>query len=291
MSNNLTDYQYYENAGTSPRDENWGNYQYVLLKDIINKFYLMYVGDDKVISDCKRYEVIFHAKRGLQELNYDVAKEVKALELDLPDNLTMILPKDYINYVRISWVDDDGNLRPMVTNNQSTIATAYLQDNNYNVMFDQNGDALEGTSMTEINSANPKSNNLYDSGSLYQYGSRFGIDGKIANQNGKFIIDKNLGVIRFSSDVKTKTIVIEYVSDGLSDLAEDEIKVNKLCEKFLYQYIKYEILSNKYGVQEYIVQRAKTEFRAIRNNTKIRMMNIRYDEILQSLRGQTNWIK
>lgn len=291
MANFLTDYQYYENNGATPQDKNWGGYQYILLKDIINKFYLMYVGDDKVISDCKRYEVIFHAKRGLQELNYDVAKEVKALELDLPDDLTMPLPKDYVNYVRISWVDEDGNLRPMVTNNQSTIATAYLQANDYKILFDANGDALEGTSLIQTNSANPKSNDLYDSGSLYQYGSRFGIDGKIANQNGKFIIDKNLGVIRFSSDVKSKTIVIEYVSDGLSDLAEDEIKVNKLCEKFLYQYIKYEILTNKYNVQEYIVQRAKTEYRAIRNNTKIRMMNIRYDEILQSLRGQTNWIK
>jgi hypothetical protein len=251
----------------------------------------MFVGDDKVISDCKRYEVIFHAKRGLQELNYDVAREVKALELDMPDDLTMVLPKDYVNYVRISWVDEDGNLRPMVINNQTTIATAYLQDNRYNILFDQNGDALEGTSLTEINSRNPRSNNLNDSGSLYQYGSRFGMDGKTANQNGKYVIDKNSGVIRFSSDVVGRTIVMEYISDGLSDLAEDEIKVNKLCEKFLYQYIKYEILSNKFGIQEYIVQRAKTEFRAIRNNTKIRMMNIRYDEILQSLRGQTNWVK
>jgi hypothetical protein len=287
----MTDFEYYENSGVNPKDENWGNYQYVLLKDIINNFYMMYVGDDKIINDCKRYEVIFHAKRGLQELNYDVAKEVKAIELELPTNLQLPVPRDYVNYVRISWVDEDGNFRPIIKNNNSGIVKSYLQDNNYNILFDNNGQALEGTSTTELKSKNPKSNNLNDDGSSYLYGSRFGLDGKTANQNGTFVINKNLGVMRFSSDLAGKTIVIEYLSDGLSDLSEDEIKVNKLAEKFLYQFIKHEILTNKFGVQEYIVQRAKVEYRAIRNNTKIRMSNIRYDEILQSIRGGSNWIK
>lgn len=285
----ITDFEYYENSNINPSNENWGGYQYTQLKDIINNFYMMYVGDDKIINDCKRYEVVFHAKRGLQELNYDVAKEVKALELELPTNLQLPVPKDFINYVRVSWVDDNGNFRPIIKNNQSGIVSAYLQDNNYNILFDNNGDALEGTSTTELNSASPKTTNQDSSDFLY--GARFGMDGKTANQNGTFVLNKNLGVMRFSSDLMGKTIVVEYLSDGLSDLSEDEIKVNKLAEKFLYQFIKYEILTNKFGVQEYIVQRARNEYRAIRNNTKIRMSNIRYDEILQSMRGSSNWIK
>jgi hypothetical protein len=285
----ITDFEYYENSNVNPSDENWGGYQYTQLKDIINNFYMMYVGDDKIINDCKRYEVIFHAKRGLQELNYDVAKEVKALELELPTNLQLPVPKDFINYVRVSWVDNNGNFRPIIKNNQSGIVSAYLQDNNYNILFDNNEDALQGTSTTEINSANPKTTK--EDSNDFLYGARFGIDGKTANQNGTFVLNKNLGVMRFSSDLAGKTIVVEYLSDGLSDLSEDEIKVNKLAEKFLYQFIKYEILTNKFGVQEYIVQRARNEYRAIRNNTKIRMSNIRYDEILQSMRGASNWIK
>ena len=129
----LTDQQYYED------ENNWGEYQYVLLKEIINNFYIMYVGDDKVINDCKRYEVIFHAKRGLQELNYDAGREVRALELEVAQDLKMPLPKDYINYVRISYVDENGNLRPLIQNNSNAISVAYLQDNNYNVVFDNNG--------------------------------------------------------------------------------------------------------------------------------------------------------
>lgn len=291
----LTDQQYYEN------EENWGQYQYILLKEIINNFYIMYVGDDKIINDCKRYEVIFHAKRGLQELNYDVGKEVKALELELPQDLKLMLPKDYVNYVRISYVDENGNLRPLIKNNGSAISVAYLQDNNYNIMFDNDGDALEGTPLSEtlqqqtpIFNLNAPSNELgypFEAGQGYLYGARFGMDGKTANRNGSFIIEKNKGIIRFSSELQDKTIVIEYISDGLSGLGEDEIKINKLAEKFLYHFIKAEILTNKVGIQEYIVRRAKDEFKAIRNNTKIRLMNLRYDELLQSMRGQTNWIK
>ena len=31
----LSQYEYYENGGNSPRDANWGSYQYVSLKDIV----------------------------------------------------------------------------------------------------------------------------------------------------------------------------------------------------------------------------------------------------------------
>jgi hypothetical protein len=291
----LTDQQYYED------ENNWGEYQYVLLKEIINNFYIMYVGDDKVINDCKRYEVIFHAKRGLQELNYDAGREVRALELEVAQDLKMPLPKDYINYVRISYVDENGNLRPLIQNNSNSISVAYLQDNNYNVMFDNNGDALEGTPLSEtlqgqspLVNANRTSFELgypFEAGQGYLYGARFGMDGKKANRNGSFMIEKDKGFIRFSSELQDKTIVIEYISDGLSDLSESELKVNKLAEKYLYHFIKAEILTNKVGIQEYIVRRAKDEFKAIRNNTKIRLMNLRYDELLQSMRSQTNWIK
>ena len=68
-----TDQQYYQNS------TNWGEDQYVLMADIINNFMLFNVGDDKLINDISRFDVIFHAKRGLQELHYDALKEVNGL--------------------------------------------------------------------------------------------------------------------------------------------------------------------------------------------------------------------
>ena len=76
----LTQYQYYENDGLNPEDANWGSYQYVSLKNIVNNFELMYVGNDKLINNVERYNILFHAKRAIQELNYDSLKEIKILD-------------------------------------------------------------------------------------------------------------------------------------------------------------------------------------------------------------------
>jgi len=97
----LTQYQYYENDGNNPENANWGSYQYVTLKDIVNNFELMYVGNDKLINNVERYNILFHAKRAIQELNYDSLKEIKILELAIDDSLRFILPSDYVNWVRI----------------------------------------------------------------------------------------------------------------------------------------------------------------------------------------------
>ena len=52
-------------------EENYGDYSYTSLKDIVNNFLVAYVGTDKLITRIKRSDVIFHAKRGLQEFSYD----------------------------------------------------------------------------------------------------------------------------------------------------------------------------------------------------------------------------
>ena len=61
--------------------DNYKSYEYVSLKDIVNNFMLAYVGNDKVISRVKRSDVLFHAKRGLQEFSYDTLKSIKSQEL------------------------------------------------------------------------------------------------------------------------------------------------------------------------------------------------------------------
>ena len=282
----LTDQQYYENSS------NWGGYQYVSLADIINNFYLFYVGDNKIINDVDRYDIIFHAKRGLQELHYDALKDIKALELDLPDDLQLELPRDFVSLVRLSWVDGRGRFHPMIVNNDSAIVTAYLQDNNYNILFDNDGYALEGDSVTDINIAESDTDNdTYDALFEYNPGARFGMKTSRANINGTYRIDKKLGVIRFSSDVFGKTIVIEYVTDGLNDLTEAEIKVNKLAEDYLYKHIANQILNHKFGIQEYIVRRVKNEAFAALKNLKIRMMDVHPMDLVQAGRGRDKWIK
>ena len=138
----ITDYQYYENGGNVPTDSNWGSYQYISLEDIVNNFMLMYQGNNELINNINRYQVLFHAKRWIQELNYDAMKEIKILELTVCDQLRFVLPPDYINWVRIS-LEKDGMLYPMTENIQTNWSGAYLQDNDCNILFDIDGNVLK----------------------------------------------------------------------------------------------------------------------------------------------------
>ena len=91
----------------------FGNYQFTSLDDIINQFMVAYVGEDKLISKIKRTDIQFHAMRALQELSFDTFKSVKTQQIDLPPSLVMPLPHDYVNYTKILSVDSAGIKHPL----------------------------------------------------------------------------------------------------------------------------------------------------------------------------------
>ena len=254
---------------------------------------MFYVGDEKLINNVNRFDVIFHAKRAVQELNYDALKNVKALELELPNTLQLTLPKDFVRLVRLSWVDERGRLHPLMVDNNTTIAKSYLQDNDYNILFDAAGAALEGTSFidTKLSEIQNPSQDASSSLSDEFFGGRFGLDTAVSNVNGRYNLDKSLGIIRFSSEVKGKHVVIEYLTDGLEYLTEDEIKINKLTEDYIYKQIAYEVIKHKFNVQEYVVRRIKNEAFASMKNMKIRLMDIHPFDLIQTLKGRNKWIK
>ena len=86
----------------------FGGYQFISLDDIINNFIFAYTGEDNLIPKVKTATIAFHAQRALQELSYDTFKSIKSQEIVVPSSLTMILPQDYVNYVKITWSDGSG---------------------------------------------------------------------------------------------------------------------------------------------------------------------------------------
>jgi hypothetical protein len=304
----ISQYQYYENGGNQPQDANWGSYQYVSLFDIVNNFLLMYSGNHSLVNNEERYKILFHAKRAVQELNYDAFKELKVLELTVNDTLQYILPSDYVNWVRVN-LYKDGYLRPLTENIQVLSSLAYLQDQTGKILFDQNGNALspqfseidlqrlQGTKKSIY--LNPQS--TYD-GQYgwnidgvwyfeYGLGERYGLNTETANFNPTFAIDKRSGVINFNSDMYGQSVILEYICDGMENGDDTKVSVNKLFEKYIYAYIQYEILNSKLGVQEYIVARARKEKSALLRNAKIRMSNIHPGRLLMNLRGMDKWLK
>ena len=299
----ISQYKYYENEGVAPLDSNWGSYQYVSLKDIVNNYMLMYTGNNSLVNNENRYKILFHAKRAIQELNYDAFKEIKVLELDVCDSLRFVLPPDFVNWVRVSMFKD-GVLRPLTENIQTISATSYLQDNDCNILFDHLGNVLKAEySNVDIERIKGTKKSIYlnqnsmfdgyegyccDGNWYFDYtiGARMGLNTETANANPTFNIDRKKGVINFDSNMSGEVCILEYISDGMENGDNSAITVNKLFEEFVYSYITYSLLDAKLGVQEYIVRRAMKKKTALLRNAKIRLSNIHPGRLLMNLRGQ-----
>jgi len=424
---NQTQQQYYDNG-------NYGDYQFISLKDLIDTFIFVYVGEEKIINKAKRSDVVFHAKRAMQEMSFDTFKSVKSQEVTVPSTLSVVLPQDYVNYVKLSWSDSAGimhviyptkytkNPEPILQNEQgeyklqavgtmtdgsttivldkeyknilvgmvvsapnvpigSTVtsvtndssittivisnATTYtgnetltftnvdgslifeeesafiLEDltivsGSNKITANSTSDANQikvgmlvssvdfpvGTTVIDVNgsvittsenaitvsteatflsnkkisqtlsnyrSYTPSDNfNKYDDGTYdLVVGERYGLNPEQAQVNGTFYI--NNGYIYFSSNISGKNVIIDYISDGLG--TDEEMQVHKLAEEAMYRYIAHAILAGKANVPEYIVNRFKKEkFAAIRQ-AKLRLSNIKLEEITQVLRNKSKWIK
>tara|TARA_R100001443_G_scaffold116998_3_gene139469 strand:+ start:1601 stop:2524 length:924 start_codon:yes stop_codon:yes gene_type:complete len=304
----ISQYEYYENNGNAPEDANWGSYQYVSLYDIVNNFMLMYAGNHSLVNNEERYKILFHAKRAIQELNYDAFKEIKILELAVCNSLRYVLPSDYVNWVRIS-VFKNGLLYPLTENIQTNWSNAYLQDNECRILFDQDGNALSpqhsNLDLARITGGKKSiylnQNSIFNGYEGWEYdgywyfgweiGDRFGLNTETANANPTFSINKKAGVINFSSGMAGELCVLEYVSDGMENGDNSEISVNKLFEEYVYAFIEYSILNSKFGVQEYVIARARKRKSALLRNAKIRISNIHPGRLLMNLRGRDKWLK
>ena len=120
-------------------------------------------------------------------------------------------------------------------------------------------------------------------------GRRYGLDPQHSQSNGSYYIDDNTGMIHFGSSISGKTIVLDYLSDSLG--TDSEMKVHKFAEEAMYKCIAYAIMSTRANVQEYIVRRfQKDRFAAVRK-AKLRLSNLKLEELTQILRGKSKQIK
>jgi len=292
-----------EKAYGNTTEDNYGSYGYIKLNDIINNFIVAYIGNGKLIPSCKRTDIIFHAKRAMQEFSYDTLKSINSQELTIPNNLSVIMPQDYVNYVSMSWYDSQGIAHKIYPTKLTTNPyQTPVQDSEGQPTQDANSDNIESTSVVEerwksnfykndqsADIDNALANGLYGNGVGYGYGGVYGLDPQYANANGWFTINDREGKFSFSSNLVDKLIVLEYISDGLSSSLDTRIP--KMIEEAMYAYISHAIISTRINQPEYIVQRLKKEKSAKLRNAKIRLSNIKLDEIVQTMRGKSKWLK
>ena len=278
-----------------------GGYQFTSLEAIINQFIIAYVGEDKIISKIKRTDVAFHAQRALQELSFDTFKSTKAQEIEIPPSLTMTLPHDYVNYVKLSWKDSAGIEHILYPSLKSSNPKAIKQDAAGNYSFDISDDGTDDTSelvhpydsdtWTSYQSANPSENqDSYDDDYYTEAtGRRYGLDPEFAQVNGSFYIDDTRGLVHFSSNLNGQTVTLKYISDSLG--TDAEMQVHKFAEEAMYKHIAHAILSTRANTPEYMINRFKKERFAETRKAKLRLSNIKLEEITQVLRGKSKQIK
>jgi hypothetical protein len=297
-----TQQQYYEGADSvwNSGDENYGGYQFTSIKDVINNFMVAYVGEDKIISKIKRTDVAFHAQRAIAEFSFDTLPSDKSYEIEVPPSLYMILPQDYVNYVKFSWTDNNGIERIIYPTRDTSNPEAILQDNKYEYTFDFDGNILlaqesetwkrfKADNTAASTNSSPANYSPGELMNLYRYGRRYGLDPEKSQSNGVFYIDQLRGIVHFSSDMVNRIITLKYISDGLG--TDDEMMVHKFAEDAIYKYIAHAVLATRANTQEYIVQRYKKEMFAAKRNAKLRLSNIKISEIAQVMRNQSKWIK
>ena len=302
-----TNQETYYSTGNSA---NYGNYQFTTLENIINAFMFAYVGENKIISKVSRTDVQFHAMRAIQELSYDVLRSFKSQEIEVPNTLSMILPQDYVNYIKVCRVGDDGLERVVYPARKTSDPFAITQNADGTYQFtdtvnaDSDNNTTTGTdSLLEQTPSNTSENftnqtpadlQLYDINyttdvEISTEGRRYGLEPQFAQINGTFFIDQLRGLIKFNSDLAGKTVTLHYVSDGLG--TDSEMVVHKFCEEACYKHIAYGILSTRSNIPPFIIQRFKKERFAETRKAKIRLSNIKIEEFTQVLKGMGKQIK
>ena len=297
-----TQYSYY--TGTD-----FGTYQFVSLDNIINAFMFTYVGEDKIIPKVNRTDVQFHAMRAMQELSYDIFRSIKSQEIEVPNTLKMILPQDYVNYVKLVRVDSNGIERVLYPTGKTSNPFAITQEADGTYEFDYisgkdkntgediwavSDDLIEQTpSDTLSNYQDQTESDAYSDDStdieIDNRGRRYGLDPQHAQSNGTFYIDYQRGYIHFGSSLSGATIILKYISDGLG--TDAEMVVHKFCEEAVYKHVAYAILSTRSNMPEFIVQRYRKERFATTRKAKIRLSNIKIEEFTQVLKGLSKPIK
>lgn len=273
-----------------------GNYQYVSLENIISN-YLMGTSSDDFTSLEPRHKVLYQARRAFRELYADVMQEVRGIELDLSPTLMVTLPPDFVNYVRISWVDAAGQLHPMAVDNTMSLAQVYLQDHNYELLFDDEGCVLQshntGLDVAEADTLSAEARNRYQICGTPEFQPNRDFSNVFTN--GRVKLNKTEGYIQFGSEVFGKSVVLEYISDGLfvgcENRAEQDLRIHKFAESAVLDYIYYELIKNRRNVPANEKARARKEYFNNRRLAKRRLSTLRKDEMLQVFKGANRWIK
>ena len=146
------------------------------------------------------------------------------------------------------------------------------------------------TTWTNYKSATPSENqdDYQDDTYWPNNQKRYGLDPQHAQVNGSFYIDNLKGLINFSSNISGKTVILDYISDSIG--TDGEMQVHKFAEEAMYRWILHAVAAGRIQTQQLVPRLKKEKIAAIRQ-AKLRLSNIKLEELTQILRGKSKHIK
>jgi|14_taG_2_1085336.scaffolds.fasta_scaffold29871_2 hypothetical protein len=286
--------------------DNYGSYSYLTLNDIISNFQLAYTGDGQILTKVSRTQLLFHTRRAMQELSYDILKAYKSQELTVPTNLTVPIPKDYVNYVRVAWADNLGLLHTIyplwgLSGNPDELpiqdgATGVPSQSSYGTNLEASQSIIEDRWKDANDRQVVGDYDPFDDSGVYNYqwykqayGGRYGLNPETTQRNGWFSINQRTGMFTFSAGLVSQVIQLSYISDGLS--IDFNSIVPKLAEEAFYAQILYRVAMTRNDVDGNTKSFLKRDSYVKTRNAKLRLSELKIDEIVQIFRGQSKWIK
>lgn len=257
-----------------------GNYQYVSLREIIDAMEMEALNNDSYLKHVARHNLIRHAKTAIRQANTNAASDVLAFEITVPTSLVVTLPPDYVNYVRVSSVEQDKStggyhLVPLDINYNISTAIGYLQDHDANILFDEDGFVLTA----DASNAYSKPYKKYPFNTLCSP-NRESADTSKFSKNGEFTIDQRRGKILFGSEFSDKDVVIEYISDGLQ-CDDSKISIHKFLKQPVEDWIYYASIERNRNVPANEKYRALDRYKASIHQAKKQLMDFKINRLFR----------
>ena len=155
--------------------------------------------------------------------------------------------------------------------------------------FSNTWNSYSGASGTSVGVTDPLNPATDNSNYFNNSGKRYGLEPEHAQINGSYFIDHLRGNIHFGSALAGRTIILKYISDGHGRQHEEIIP--KFAEEATYKWIAYGCAQARTDVDQGTIARFKQERSAETRKAKLRLSNIKIEEISQVFRGKSKWIK
>lgn len=267
-----TAFDYHEN------EENHGNYIFCNLGEIVQELEQESLDTDSYLNNTPRSKIVAKVKEGVRELNRDIKKTVLAKEFTVSPSLYFTLPQDYLDWVRVSVLDENNRLRPLNVNNRVHTAEAYLQDHEWNLLFTREGDVLT----LDAKNAHAKPFKKMEFCESYR-GRQFELDTSQLSRWGEFTVDEQRGKIMFSSNLNNKDIVLEYISDGLQmeSLRLEEIKVHKVLKSAIWAYAYAECIRTRRHVPQNEKYASRNRYLAERHRSVVEAAEFNTNDLMR----------